>query len=77
MALANLLSSECSDFSSDYRQPLAFGCGSGQNGLESESTPGESLSFSVKNPLVAGDEDGVERKIEFLHGTTTLAFKVS
>lgn len=42
-----------------------------------DATPGDGLNFLVKNPLDAGDEDGVERKIEFLHGTTTLAFKVS
>ncbi|KAK2895692.1 hypothetical protein Q8A73_015180 [Channa argus] len=40
-----------------------------------EATPIDGLNFSVKNPLCPSDEDGVERKIEFLHGTTTLAFK--
>ncbi|KAG7227391.1 hypothetical protein INR49_000396, partial [Caranx melampygus] len=45
------------------------------SGLGFEATPGDSLSFSVRNPLCAGGDDGVERKIEFLHGTTTLAFK--
>ncbi|MEQ2157808.1 Proteasome subunit beta type-5 [Goodea atripinnis] len=75
MALASVLSSDCADFSSDYRQPFAFSCGSGQNEVEHEAIPEASLSFCVKNSLLAGDEDGVERKIEFLHGTTTLAFK--
>lgn len=77
MALASVLSSDCEDFSFDYRQPFAAGCGPGQNGVDFEAAPGDSLSFSVKNVPLDGDEDGVERKIEFLHGTTTLAFKVS
>lgn len=76
MALASVLS-DCEDFSFDYRQPFTVACGPGQNGEELEAAPGESLSFSVKNPLHLGVDDGVERKIEFLHGTTTLAFKVS
>lgn len=77
MALASVLNSDCADFSFDSCQPFAFGCEPGQSGLGLEPTPGDNLSFSVKNPLCAVDEDGVERKIEFLHGTTTLAFKVS
>lgn len=77
MALASVLNSDCADFSFDNCQPFAFGCGPGKSGLDLEGAPGDSLSFSVKNPVCAGDEDGVERKIEFLHGTTTLAFKVS
>lgn len=77
MALASVLNSDCADFSFDNCQPFANGCGPGQSGLGSDATPGDSLSFFVKNPLCAVDEDGVERKIEFLHGTTTLAFKVS
>ncbi len=77
MALASVLNSDCADFSFEICQPSANGCGPGQSGLGFDSTPGDGLSFSVKNPLLAGDEDGVERKIEFLHGTTTLAFKVS
>lgn len=77
MALASVLSSDCEDFSFDYRRPFAAGCGPGQTGVDFEAAPGESLSFSVKNVSLPGDEDGVERKIEFLHGTTTLAFKVS
>jgi len=35
---------------------------------------GENLNFAVKT---LGEGDEPERKIEFLHGTTTLAFKVS
>lgn len=77
MALASVLSGDCADFSFDNCQPSGFGCGPGQGGLGFEATPGDSLSFSVRNPLYAGEDDGVERKIEFLHGTTTLAFKVS
>lgn len=77
MALASVLSSECADFSLDFRQPFGFNCGPGQSGADCDAAPGDSVSFSVKNPMLAGDDDGVERKIEFLHGTTTLAFKVS
>lgn len=77
MALASVLNSDCANFSFETSQPFGFGCGPGQSGLGFDATPGDGLSFSVKNPLCAGDEDGVERKIEFLHGTTTLAFKVS
>lgn len=77
MALASVLDGDCADFSTDYCQPFAFGGGPGESGLGFEVTPRDNLSFSVKNPLVESDNDGVERKIEFLHGTTTLAFKVS
>lgn len=77
MALASVLNSDCADFSVDNFQPFAFGCEPGHSGVAFDGTPTDSLSFSVKNPLCASDEDGVERKIEFLHGTTTLAFKVS
>lgn len=76
MALASVLNSDA-DFSFDICQPFSNGCGPGQSGVGFDATPGDGLNFLVKNPLCAGDEDGVERKIEFLHGTTTLAFKVS
>lgn len=75
MALASVLQSDCADFSFGNCQP--FGYGPGQSSLGFEATPGDNLSFSVRNPLCAVAEDDVERKIEFLHGTTTLAFKVS
>ncbi|XP_059200412.1 proteasome subunit beta type-5 [Centropristis striata] len=75
MALASVLSSDCADFSYNNCQPFGFGGGREQSGVGFDSTPGDGLSFSVQNPLCAGEEDGVERKIEFLHGTTTLAFK--
>uniref|UniRef100_A0A3Q4HK92 Proteasome subunit beta n=1 Tax=Neolamprologus brichardi TaxID=32507 RepID=A0A3Q4HK92_NEOBR len=75
MALASVLSGDSADFSFDSSQSFAFGGGPGPRSLGLEGTPGDSLSFSVKNPLCVGDDDGVERKIEFLHGTTTLAFK--
>ena len=77
MALASVLSSDCAKFSFDNCEPDSFGCAPGQSGLGFDATPGDGLSFSVRNPLCAVEEDGVERKIEFLHGTTTLAFKVS
>lgn len=77
MALASVLNSDSADFSFDNCRPFSNGCGPGQSGVGFDATPGDGLNFLVKNPLCAGDEDGVERKIEFLHGTTTLAFKVS
>ncbi|KAM9349790.1 proteasome subunit beta type-5 [Symphorus nematophorus] len=75
MALASVLNSDCADFSFDNCQSFAYGCGPRESGVGFDATPGDGLSFLVKNPLSAGEEDGVERKIEFLHGTTTLAFK--
>ncbi|XP_058501309.1 proteasome subunit beta type-5 isoform X2 [Solea solea] len=75
MALASVLSSDCADFSFDKCQTFASDCGPAQSGLGFESTPGDGLSFTVRNPLCARGDDEVERKIEFLHGTTTLAFK--
>ena len=77
MALASVLNSDCADFSFDNSLPSGFGCGPGLSGLGFEATPSDSLNFTVRNPLCAVGDDGVERKIEFLHGTTTLAFKVS
>lgn len=77
MALASVLNRDCADFSFDNSQCFANTCGLGQSGLGFDSTPGDGLSFLVKNPLSAAEDDGVERKIEFLYGTTTLAFKVS
>lgn len=77
MALASVLNSDYADLSFDDCQPFASGCAPNKNGQGFDATPGDGLNFLVKNPLGAADEDGVERKIEFLHGTTTLAFKVS
>lgn len=77
MALASVLGSDYAEFSCDNRQRFADDCPPRNNGLGFEATPGDGLNFSVKNSLGAPDDDGVERKIEFLHGTTTLAFKVS
>ncbi|KAF5900950.1 proteasome subunit beta type-5-like, partial [Clarias magur] len=69
MALASVLKSECADF----EQPFAFGCEFDDADVGFGETSGERLNFAVK-PF-EGEEDGIERKIEFLHGTTTLAFK--
>ncbi|GAA6068102.1 proteasome subunit beta type-5, partial [Tachysurus ichikawai] len=69
MALANLLKSECADF----EQPFSFGCGFNDTNLGFGEPSGDRLNFAVK-PF-EGEEDGIERQIEFLHGTTTLAFK--
>ncbi|XP_033838501.1 proteasome subunit beta type-5 [Periophthalmus magnuspinnatus] len=75
MALASVLNSDFGDFSYEKCQPVDFIGGMGLSGGGFESAPGESLSFTVKNPLCAEAEDDVEKKIQFLHGTTTLAFK--
>lgn len=72
MALASVLSDEA-HYSSDYRQPFVRD----QSDQLDDATPTDELNFLVKNPLSAEGEEGIERKIEFLHGTTTLAFKVS
>ncbi|KAJ3595417.1 hypothetical protein NHX12_004721 [Muraenolepis orangiensis] len=67
MALASVLGSDCANFAFDKfnTSNLAF----------DESTSVENLSFALRGSLGAADQDEVERKIEFLHGTTTLAFK--
>ncbi|XP_077414473.1 proteasome subunit beta type-5 [Vanacampus margaritifer] len=75
MALASLLNSDCADFSFGSRQTSAFDFGPGPSGLGLEAISGDNIRFAIKNPLCAVDADDVERKIEFLHGTTTLAFK--
>lgn len=75
MALSSILNSELADFSSS--RPFALGCGLDQGDLGFGADSVHSLSFTVNPALGAGDEDVPERKIEFLHGTTTLAFKVS
>ncbi|KAJ8336523.1 hypothetical protein SKAU_G00377430 [Synaphobranchus kaupii] len=75
MALASLLKSESADFSLRCERPFAFGAGWDQTELGFGTSAGDGLNFAVKAPLCAEDEDGPERKIEFLHGTTTLAFK--
>lgn len=72
MALASVLNSECADF----EQPFSFGCGFNDAAVGFGETSGDGLHFATK-PLGGGEEDGIEKKIEFLHGTTTLAFKVS
>lgn len=77
MALASVLGSDYAELSFDNRQGFTNDCPLSNNGLGFDATPGDGLNFSIKNSLGAPDEDGVERKIEFLHGTTTLAFKVS
>lgn len=77
MALASVLGSDYAEFSFDNHQRFANDCPPSNNGLGFDATPGDGLNFSIKQALGAPDEDGVERKIEFLHGTTTLAFKVS
>lgn len=74
MALSSVLRSESAEFANRFNQPIANGCGLNQTDLGFGAALDDSLNFAVK-PL--GEEDEPERKIEFLHGTTTLAFKVS
>lgn len=77
MALASVLGSDYAEFSRDDRQRFANDCPPSNSGFGFDATPGDGLNFSIKKSLGGPAEDGVERKIEFLHGTTTLAFKVS
>lgn len=77
MALASVLSSDFAELSVDNCQPFKLGSAPGESVHGFDATPGDGLSFLVKEPLWDVGDDGVERKIEFLHGTTTLAFKVS
>lgn len=76
MALASVLKSECADFSFDNSYSFAFGYDNAQSAPGLDSVPGENISFTIRNPLSAPEEGDIEKKIEFLHGTTTLAFKV-
>ncbi|XP_034039213.1 proteasome subunit beta type-5 [Thalassophryne amazonica] len=75
MALASVLSSDCADFSFDNSRQFGFGCGLKHNAVREEAAPGDFLNLSFNAPLSAPDAEGVEKAIEFLHGTTTLAFK--
>lgn len=78
MALASVLNQNCAAFSFGSRQTTAFDCGPGLSGVGLESTSGDNFRFAIRNPMRPVVEDGdVESKIQFLHGTTTLAFKVS
>ncbi|XP_051553337.1 proteasome subunit beta type-5-like [Myxocyprinus asiaticus] len=72
MALSSVLRSESADFCDRFNRPFAPDCGLDQTDLGFGAALGDSPSFAV-TPLVEGGEP--ERKIEFLHGTTTLAFK--
>lgn len=74
MALSSLLRSESANFSEQFDRSFVHGCGLNQTDLGFGAALGDSASFAVK---ALGDVDEAERKIEFLHGTTTLAFKVS
>ncbi|XP_019720315.1 proteasome subunit beta type-5 [Hippocampus comes] len=76
MALASVLNQNCAAFSFGSRQTTAFDCGPGLSGVGLESTSGDNFRFAIRNPMRPVVEDGdVESKIQFLHGTTTLAFK--
>ncbi|XP_021469507.1 proteasome subunit beta type-5 [Oncorhynchus mykiss] len=75
MALSSVLQSESADFSFNNDRSFSFGCRFGQTDLGFGAAPGDRLNFAIKASLGPDDKDGPERKIEFLHGTTTLAFK--
>ncbi|KAJ8272599.1 hypothetical protein GJAV_G00091140 [Gymnothorax javanicus] len=75
MALASVLKSESADFSLRSGRPFTFGASWDQTELGFGSSAADGGNFAVKNGLFPADEDGPERRIEFLHGTTTLAFK--
>ncbi|XP_029561357.1 proteasome subunit beta type-5 [Salmo trutta] len=75
MALSSVLQGESADFSFSNDRAFSFGCGFGQTDLGFGAAPGDRLNFTIKASLGPDDKDGPERKIEFLHGTTTLAFK--
>ncbi|XP_038860195.1 proteasome subunit beta type-5-like [Salvelinus namaycush] len=75
MALSSVLQSESADFSFNNDLSFSFGCGFGQTDLGFGAAPGDRLNFAIKASLGPDEKDGPERKIEFLHGTTTLAFK--
>lgn len=77
MALSSVLQGESADFSFSNDRAFSFGCGFGQTDLGFGAAPGDRLNFAIKASLGPDDKDGPERKIEFLHGTTTLAFKVN
>lgn len=77
MALASVLQGECADFSGRSDRSFVFGCGLDRTELGFASEAGDGPTFAVKSDLYTETEEGPERKIEFLHGTTTLAFKVS
>lgn len=74
MALSSILRNESADFSDQFDRAFAHGCGLNQTNLGFGAALGDSPNFAVKT---LGEDDEPERKIEFLHGTTTLAFKVS
>lgn len=74
MALSSVLRNESADFSDRFDRAFGHGYGINQTDLGFGDALSESLNFAVKT---LGEGDEPERKIEFLHGTTTLAFKVS
>jgi len=74
MALASVLGSDCADFAAfDGSNKRSLGLDFGRRGVAEE----QELSFALRGAPGSVEQDDVEKKIEFLHGTTTLAFKVS
>lgn len=73
MALADVLHGD----SIHFQRPHGLSWSSGENHLGFRSEFGDGNNFAIKASLNGGCDDGLEKKIEFLHGTTTLAFKVS
>ncbi|MGH0170182.1 UNVERIFIED_CONTAM: hypothetical protein FKN15_067077 [Acipenser sinensis] len=68
MALASVL---CGESAFSFNANRSFGLAESLAGAASC----EGLSFAVRDPLCPEAGVGPEEKIEFLHGTTTLAFK--
>ncbi|XP_026884536.1 proteasome subunit beta type-5 [Electrophorus electricus] len=66
MALSSVLRSESADFSNLFAQRYTLDCGVDRADL------GDSPHFTVNT---AGEDEDTDSRIQFLHGTTTLAFK--
>ncbi|XP_068196473.1 proteasome subunit beta type-5 [Antennarius striatus] len=75
MALLDVMRSDCADFSFDYCRSFSGSRGPRQRDVGLDAAQGDDLRLFVNNPPRSADEVGIERKIELLHGTTTLAFK--
>ncbi|XP_048866807.1 proteasome subunit beta type-5-like [Brienomyrus brachyistius] len=75
MALSSILSRESLGLFGSDAGSIGAGFSVGRTGLGFSSVSGDGLSFDVRAPPYTGDEAAPESKIEFLHGTTTLAFK--
>lgn len=77
MALSSILSRDSLGLFGSDAGSVGAGFSDGRTGLGFSSVSGDGLSFDIRAPLYTDDKAAPESKIEFLHGTTTLAFKVS